>query len=445
MNLIQISKICNGKLNKNNNIQIKGFSTDTRTIRKGEIYVALIGENLDGHRFIKSAFEKGAAACIVSDKKVVNDKNSFILVDDTLKALQDLAKNVRKENNVPVVAITGSVGKTSTRDLIGSVVSSHFNTMKTKGNLNNEIGLPLTLLKYKKEEAMVLEMGMNHMREIALLADIARPNIGVITNVGTAHIGNLGSRENILKAKLEIAEQFTEKDTLIINIDNNLLHNFYKDNNVKYKIKTFAINRDADFKAENVVLNERNSSFDCNGHHFVINVPGEHFVLNALSAIAVGDTMGIPYDKIQNAISNFALTENRMDFIKLDKIEIIDGSYNANLDSMISSLKVLGKQKKRKVAILADMLELGKYSKELHHKVGEAVVENNVDLLICIGHEAKEIYEGAAECKNKIWSLNNKLAIDDLLREIHEGNIVLVKGSMLMNLKEIVAYLKNNF
>ena len=130
MNLIQISKICNGKLNKNNNIQIKGFSTDTRTIRKGEIYVALIGENLDGHRFIKSAFEKGAAACIVSDKKVVNDKNSFILVDDTLKALQDLAKNVRKENNVPVVAITGSVGKTSTLDLIGSVVSSHFNTMK---------------------------------------------------------------------------------------------------------------------------------------------------------------------------------------------------------------------------------------------------------------------------------------------------------------------------
>ena len=352
---------------------------------------------------------------------------------------------MRKENNVPVVAITGSVGKTSTRDLIGSVVSSHFNTIKTKGNLNNEIGLPLTLLKYKKEEAMVLEMGMNHMREIALLADIARPNIGVITNVGTAHIGNLGSRENILKAKLEIAEQFTEKDTLIINIDNNLLHNFYKNNNVNYKIKTFAINRDADFKAENVVLNERSSSFDCNGYHFIVNVPGEHFVLNALSAIAVGDTMGIPYEKIQKAIEAFVLTENRMDFIKLNKIEVIDGSYNANLDSMISSLKVLGKQNKRKVAILADMLELGKYSKELHYKVGEAVVENNVDLLICIGQEAKQIYEGAAECRNKIWCSNNKLAIDDLLREIHEGDIVLVKGSMLMNLKEIVVYLKNNF
>ena len=188
--------------------------------------------------------------------------------------------------------------------MVGAVVSSYYSTLKTEGNFNNHIGVPITIMRYDNEEAMVLEMGMNHLREIAKLVEIARPNIGVITNVGTAHIGLLGSRENILKAKLEMAEYFDENNTLIINLDNDMLEGYYKNADVKYKIKTFAIKHDADVKAENVCLYESRSTFDYKGMSYEVNVPGEHFVLNALAAIAVGECLNIPYEYIKEAIKN---------------------------------------------------------------------------------------------------------------------------------------------
>lgn len=444
MNLKEIALACGGQIVGDETVEVTHFSNDTRTIQAGALYIPIIGEVFDGHQFISQAFEKGAVASLTS-KKDETYTHPVIYVEDTLKALQDIAHYTAQKAGVPVVGITGSVGKTSTRDMVGAVVASQFNTLKTIGNYNNNIGLPLTIMRYTSEEAMVLEMGMNHLREIALLADIARPNIGVITNVGTAHIGLVGSRENILKAKLEMAEFFDENNTLIINMDNDMLRKFKEEASVNYRIKTFGIHHACDVKAENVELYESRSTFDYNNHHFEVNVPGEHFVLNALAAIAVGECLNIPYEKMQAAIANFELTKNRMDFVDLKNgIQIIDGTYNANLDSMLSSLAVLGRYERRKVAVLADMLELGEYSEELHLKTGKAVDENKIDVLICVGKESKHIIEGAENTSEKHWFSSNDEAYHYLKTILQKEDIVLVKGSNSMRLKEIITKLKEN-
>ena len=444
MNLFEIAKACNGRLVGNGEIEIIQYSNDTRTLQKGALYIPIVGEVFDGHRFISQAFEKGAVATLSSHQDETYE-GACIYVEDTLKAFQDIAHYTALKANVPIVGITGSVGKTSTRDMVGAVVSSYYSTLKTEGNFNNHIGVPITIMRYDNEEAMVLEMGMNHLREIAKLVEIARPNIGVITNVGTAHIGLLGSRENILKAKLEMAEYFDENNTLIINLDNDMLEGYYKNADVKYKIKTFAIKHDADVKAENVCLYESRSTFDYKGMSYEVNVPGEHFVLNALAAIAVGECLNIPYEYIKEAIQNFELTKNRMDFVHLkNEISIIDGTYNANLDSMLSSLAVLGKYERRKIAVLADMLELGEFSKELHLKTGKAVDENKIDVLICVGNESKYVIDGAENTKDKHWFSSNQEAYEYLKSILQPKDIVLVKGSNSMRLKEIITQLKEN-
>lgn len=444
MNLFEIAKACQGRLVGNGNIEIKQYSNDTRTLNEGALYIPIVGEVFDGHRFISQAFEKGAVATLSSHEEEVYE-GACIYVEDTLKAFQDIANYTAQTVGVPIVGITGSVGKTSTRDMVGAVVSSYYSTLKTEGNFNNHIGVPITIMRYQNEEAMVLEMGMNHLREIAKLVEIARPNIGVITNVGTAHIGLLGSRENILKAKLEMAEYFDESNTLIINLDNDMLEDFYKKANVNYKIKTFAVKNNADVKAENVCLYESKSTFDYKGMSYEVNVPGEHFVLNALAAIAVGECLNIPYTNIKEAIQNFELTKNRMDFVNLKNgVSIIDGTYNANLDSMLSSLAVLGKYERRKIAVLADMLELGEFSEELHLKTGKAVDENKIDMLICVGNESKHIIEGAKNTVNKYWFASNQEAYDYLKSILKPQDVVLVKGSNSMRLKEIITQLKEN-
>ncbi len=443
MNLFEIAKACRGRLVGDGNIEITQYSNDTRTIEPGALYIPIIGEVFDGHQFINQAFQKGAVATLSSQDESYD--GAVIYVEDTLVALQAIAHYIATKANVPIVGITGSVGKTSTRDMVGAVVASHYDTLKTIGNYNNNIGLPLTICRYKNEEAMVLEMGMNHLREIALLVDIARPNIGVITNVGTAHIGLLGSRENILKAKLEMAEYFDENNTLIINNDNDMLHDFYQSADVKYQIKTFGIKNKADVMAENVCLYESRSTFDYNGIHYEVNIPGEHFVLNALAAIAVGECLNIPYSKMKEAIVSFELTKNRMDMIDLNHhISVIDGTYNANLDSMLSSLAVLGRYERRKIAVLADMLELGEFSEELHLKTGKAVDENKIDVLICVGNESKNIIAGANDTDNKHWFNTNQEAYDYLKSILKEDDVILVKGSNSMRLKEIINQLKEN-
>ena len=325
MKVKEILKVTKGKmLFGNEELEVENFSKDTRTIQKGDIYIGIKGEKFDGSNFWNQALDAGAMAVIISniqiskeEKEKYKDK-TIIQVEDTLEALYEIAKYKRSLYNIPVIAVTGSVGKTSTKDIIASVVSQKYKTLKTEGNNNNNIGLPLTILKLENHEALVVEMGMNNLGEIRVLTNIAKPNVAVITNVGTSHIGNLGSRENILKAKLEIIEGLEKNGTLVINKDNDLLKKWYEENkNSKYKVKTYGIKEKCDYRGYNIEAKENGSNYkvDINNktYEIKINVGGEHFVYNSLCAITVAELFEIPMEKIQKGILQFELTKNRME------------------------------------------------------------------------------------------------------------------------------------
>ncbi len=433
------------------NLICKSFSRDTRKINKGDVYFGIKGENFDGNDFWRKALENGASCVIIENINFTQkDKEEFrgktiIKVTNTLEALYNIARYKRNLYNIPVIGITGSVGKTSTKDIIANVVGQKYKTLKTLGNNNNNIGLPFTILRLQDEEAMVVEMGMNHFGEISLLTSIAKPTICIITNIGTAHIGNLGSKENILKAKLEILEG-CESPTVIINNDDELLHKWYENNKEKINIKTYGIQRKSDLNAENIILEEARSKFTCKlkGEQKNIQVPkgGEHFVLNSLCAAIVGEELQIDPEKIANGIAGFELTRKRMDITELENgVKIINDAYNASLESMSASLKFLSEFKDgRKIAILGDMLELGDFANEIHEKVGEEIVKRNIDILICNGENAKNIAKKAKEKMNSknIYYLEKKEEIITLLEKIVKPkDIILVKASNGMRFYEL--------
>ena len=439
MKIEEILNVTNGKLIcGDKNIEVNKFEIDTRNVNEGDIFVAIKGENTDGNLYYKDAVKKGAICLLdkMPDEKVGN----IILVEDTIKALQNLAEYKRKQYDIPVVAITGSVGKTSTKDLVASVMAEKFNVLKTQGNYNNGIGLPLTILRLKNEDAMVVEMGMNHFGEISLLSKIAKPTLAIITNVGTAHIGNLGSRENILKAKLEILEGL-QGNTVIINNDNDLLSKWAEKDD-KYNVITYGItNNQSNFVAKNIKSYENQSVFEVEDESITVPVGGEHFVLNSLCAIAVGKYFEIPMEKIKQGIAKFELTKKRMEIndTKLGAI-IINDSYNANYDSMKAAIQYLESIKnRRKIAVLGDMKELGEYSEELHKEVGELI--ENIDILITVGDLAKLISKNAKISK-KFECDSNEEAIDRIKHIIEKDDAILLKASNSMNFSEIADSLK---
>ena len=451
MEIKDILKVINGKmLIGDEKLVCDSFSKDTRTIQNGDIYIGIKGENFDGNKFWKQALDNGAGVVIIQDVEVSTEElknykdKTVIKVEDTLKALYEIAKYKRSLYDIPVVAITGSVGKTSTKDIIASVVSTKYKTLKTEGNNNNNIGLPLTILKLKDHEALVVEMGMNHFGEISLLTDIAKPTLAVITNIGTSHIGNLGSRENILKAKLEILEGM-KIPKIIINNDNDLLHDWYNENSEKLEIHTFGIESNSEVMGKDIKMQEESSEFtavtDSKETNIKVPVGGEHFVYNALCAMTVGKVLNIPVDKIQYGIESFELTKKRMDIKKLENgAIIINDAYNASFESMKVSLEFLANHTgERKIAVLGDMFELGEYSEELHRKVGKEVVKNNIDMLICAGENAKYIIEEAKK-NSKIETYfmhNNEEIVEKLSQELRNGDVVLVKASNGMKFFEI--------
>ena len=451
MKVKEILKVTKGKmLFGNEELEVENFSKDTRTIQKGDIYIGIKGEKFDGSNFWNQALDAGATAVIISniqiskeEKEKYKDK-TIIQVEDTFEALYEIAKYKRSLYNIPVIAVTGSVGKTSTKDIIASVVSQKYKTLKTEGNNNNNIGLPLTILKLKDHEALVVEMGMNHFGEISLLTNIAKPTLAVITNIGTSHIGNLGSRENILKAKLEILEGM-KIPRVIINNDNDLLHKWYEENKEKIEIHTYGINNSSDVIAEKIELGEEKSKFvvKTSSEKVNIDVPvgGEHFVYNALCGFMVGKVLGLTAKEIQNGISKFELTKKRMDIRVLKNgATLINDSYNASYESMKASLKYLSSRTDfRKIAVLGDMLELGDFSKELHEKVGEEVANDNIDVLICRGEFAKNIISKANKNKKTQCFLlqNNEEILSKLQEILKEGDGVLIKASNGMKFYEI--------
>jgi len=450
-----IIKKCNGKLIVGNeNIILDNFSKDTRTINNNDIYIGIKGEVFDGNNLYKEALENGALGCILDDTTNIDidylkkyQDRFIIVVKDTIKCIQTLAIYKRNLYDIPVIGITGSVGKTSTKDIVTSVLSKKYKVLSTIGNYNNHIGVPLTILRLKDEECMVIEMGMNNLGEISKLSEIAKPTVSIITNVGTAHIGNLGSRENILKAKLEILNGMNKDGILIINNDNDLLHNYYLENGNTKNIVTFGIDNDSNYMANNIKRDTLSSTYNVlindNIYNFKINIPGDHFVLNSLCAISIGNLFNIDVSLIKEGIENFILTKRRMEIEKIKDITIINDSYNANLDSMNSAINYLGSLNNRKIAVIGDMLELGKFSGELHRKVADTLLKNNIDIVITVGELSKYIKDELN--KNNyynIFSYDNNIDAFNKLKEIIKRNDnVLFKASNSMKFNEIYNYL----
>lgn len=448
----EILKAVDGKLiSGNNNIKISGVSTDSRTIKKGELFIPLIGENFNGENFLDDAIKLGSASLTAKSINTNKYEKPVILVEDTKIAFHRLANYYRSKFDIPFIAVTGSSGKTTTKDMIYSVLSKKYNVLKTEGNLNNEIGLPITLFKLNKtHQIAIVEMGMSDFGEIRKLKNIANPNIAVYTNIGVAHIEKLGSRENILKAKSELIEDFGNGNSIVINSDDDMLRKLLNSTNSEYI--TYGI-KSGDFKAYNIRNIENGISYNINlnGEPTEINlsVPGEHNVYNSLAAICIGSKFGVNKEDIKEALKNFLPGKMRLNIINLNEIKLIDDSYNANPSSMKAAISVLkGFKNGRKIAVLGNMLELGEYSNTGHKDVGKFVKNSNIDILITVGDQAKMIANGAKEtgmADDKIFICDdNTSAIKTLKKIIEKNDIILVKGSRGMGMEKIVKYLQES-
>lgn len=427
---------------------IHSVSTDTRTIQEGALFFALRGEQFDGHKFVANALAGGAVCCVVAEDGEIPQGSPVIVVQDTQLALGALASAYREQFDIPVVGITGSVGKTSTKEMIASVLKESYETHCTAGNFNNEIGLPLTVFRLENHhQTMVLEMGMSHFGEISRLTRIAQPDLAVITNIGVSHMENLGSREGILKAKLEILEGLRQEGAAVLNGDDEFLWN------VKGELECETLyygieNTGCDLVARNVTAYSDSTTFTCkiDGKEieFLVRVPGIHHVYNALAAILVGLQNGVPVEAIQKGVRNFAPSGLRQTLIELPEYKVIRDCYNASPDSMRSGLSVLKltETQGRRVACLGDMLELGDISEDAHKGVGKLAFEMEVDCLITVGEGARNIARGAMEAgmnPDAIYSFSNNQELCERLSEILKPeDVVLVKGSRGMHLEEVV-------
>ena len=455
MNSLTISELVsatNGRLVFGNESDcIIDVVIDSRKANKDNVFVAVIGENLDGHKFMQSAYENGCKTFIKnasSSIKLNSSDINLIEVEDTQIAVGNIAKYYKEKFDIPYIGVTGSVGKTTTRDMIYATVSSRFNTLKNEGNLNNHFGVPLTLFNLDESyECAVIEMGMSNFKEIEYLANIVKPRIGVISNIGLSHIENLGSQEGILEAKMEIATNFNESNTLVVNGDDKFLATL-KEKNLNYSLKTFGFNKNNDIYCESYEMNEEDLTFTCyiDGKKEEIFIPtvGEHNIYNAMAAILVGKELNISLDDIKNGLKNFKATKMRLDIIKNNKMTIINDAYNASPDSMEAALKILGRYKNRKVAILGDMFEMGEHSEYGHRLVGRYAIDNT-DLLVAIGKDAIFMCDEAKSLgfdESNIYYFNTKEeAIENIDRLIKEDDVVLVKASRGMQLEKIVEYL----
>lgn len=442
----------------NNNAIVTNVQIDSRNVVDGTLFVALVGEKTDAHKFINKCFEQGAVCCI-TQKKDINKNGTLIYVDNTLTALQKLGSWYRDKFNCTVIGITGSVGKTTTKEMIYSALSYKLDVMKTRGNMNSQIGLPVTILDIEKgNDCAVIEMGVSMFDEMNHLVDIAKPKCAVITNIGVSHIENFKTQENILKEKIKITTNFTDDSVLFINGDDDNLRNVHKYTNVK--TITFGIDTKCDYNAENIVYAEDRTTFTMiNGNNkqdVTLNVIGEHNVLNALASFAVGNYMGINNANIAVGLKNYIAPPLRQQIYKLDNnITLIDDSYNASPDSMRSAIKTLilvgnntTNRNGKKIAILADMLELGDIAINEHKKIGEYLANHKIDCVITIGELAKNIVIEAVNVKPSIINksfMDNNSAYEYVKSIIKSNDTILIKGSRGMKTDEIVKKIKEDF
>lgn len=441
-------------LNGKKDIQISNYKIDSREINKGDFFIPLVGENTDGHKFLNKAIDNNCIGFFVAKDKVkesdvkgfINKNKELVIieVEDTLKALYNMGLyNREKHSNIPIVAVTGSVGKTSTREIISSVLSQENTLMTTEKNMNGNIGLPLMALKLENQDIGVFEAGIDFVGEMDILTNILKPDVAVITNIGTSHIGKFGSRDIIYQEKTKIANGLTGKRILILNKDDEYLRNYKNDNvNIYY----FSIK-----DARNIKMNNDYMEFDTliydKFEHIRINDIGDHNILNSLIAIKVGQIYKMSVDNIIKGINTYRNFSRRMERIKIKNFTIIDDTYNASPSSTKSGLKTLSELKyKRKIAVLADILELGKYSKEIHEDLGEYFNGLNIDILIAYGDAMMYTVEKAKKYINDIFYYNNEDEVIEKLEElIQEDDIIYFKGSNAMKVNKIIDHLKKDF
>ena len=416
--------------------------TDTRKIQPGSLFVCLRGERFDGHSFASQAAQLGAAALLV-DHPVDADVPQLV-VTDTGKALLQLAGWYRRRFQLPVVGLTGSVGKTTTKEFIALVLGAKYNTLKTQGNLNNEIGVPQMLFRLEDSHtAAVIEMGMNHFGEISRLTRAVAPTVGLITNIGVSHIENLGSRAGILQAKLEILEGMAPDAPLIVNMDNDMLRTVKLGDR---PLLTFAIDdQSADFTATDIA--EQGSTTTFTVHHSTFTQPvtiptvGIHNVYNALAAMAVGYVTGVDPAAAASALANYVPAGMRQNLVQVGGVQVIEDCYNASPDSMRAALQTLGKLPvNRRYAVLGAMLELGDYAKEAHTQVGKMAAENGIDGVLAYGADAAYIVEAAKQAgleNARLFDTKGSLA-QSLAQQVQPGDGVLFKGSRGMHLEDVM-------
>lgn len=427
--------------------EVTWVGIDSRKLIPGGLFIATKGERVDGHTFIEQVYKNGAAA-VVCEKAPENEEIPYILVEDSLQALKDIAEFYRQHLAIKVVGITGSVGKTSTKEFIAGVLEQKYKVHKTAGNFNNEVGLPLTVLQIRDEEIAVLEMGISNFGEMHRLSKIARPDVCVMTNIGQCHLEFLGSREGILKAKSEIFDFACETAAVFVNGDDDMLATIGK--KTKGETLHYGLSSENDVYAKEIenlgLFGSRCKicfSFEKQEFGVEIPLPGEHMVYNALAAAGVAKFYGLSTEQIARGIASVKPVDGRSNIIRTEKYTVIDDCYNANPVSMKAAIDLLGTALGRKVAVLGDMFELGENERKLHEEVGVYAATKKIDVLLCVGRLCEYMAEAAEKNKEgsapKVYYFPEREMLENKLSELlKDGDTVLVKASHGMGFADIV-------
>ncbi|MFA5145505.1 MAG: UDP-N-acetylmuramoyl-tripeptide--D-alanyl-D-alanine ligase [Candidatus Omnitrophota bacterium] len=447
----ELLKAAKGRLlNGNSSAVVKGISIDSRTVKPQEAFIAIKGRNYDGSNFIGEAIRKGAKAVIACGRDPIIGsfkKIPFIVVGDTTKALGDIAGYHRRNFDIPVIAVTGSNGKTTTKEMIARVLSGQFKVLKNSGTENNQIGLPLTLLNLDSSHKLaVLEIGTNHFGEVDYLAKICRPNIGVITNIGPAHLEYFTSLKGVLEEKNALLKHLESPRVAVLNADDNLLRKQVLSKSGKPVVLGFGIKRRADFSATGIKASGGRVNFLVNRKYkFTLKTPGTHNIYNALAALTVGRLFGMEYKDISSKLSAFDFPRNRLEFLKLNNTVFINDAYNSNPASLGLAIEALGcfQVKGRKIIVMGDMLELGSRGRLFHRQAGRQAARI-CDVFITVGELSKFAAEVASisglGAKNVFACASNLEAQDILFRKVSPGpdDVVLIKGSRSMRMEDIL-------
>ncbi len=431
------------------NSEIQGAVNDNRKVEKDFLFIPMVGARVDGHDFIEDAFSKGALASL-SERKLENVSGPYIIVEDTKLALKQIATDYRMQLNIPVIGVIGSGGKTSTKEMLSSVLATKFNVLKTEGNFNNEIGLPLTICRIKDEhQVAVVEMGISDFGEMHRLGDIAKPDYVVMTNIGQCHLEFLKSRDGILQAKTEVFEHMPKNGTVILNGDDDKLINAdtLGLNKIFYGLNGQEVSA-SDIVAEGMtgtraVINLFGESFEA-----TIQLPGTHNVMNALAASAVGKVLGLSNEEIKKGLEKASTIAGRNNVIEVRDITIIDDCYNANPVSMKASIEVLGKAPGRTIAVLGDMGELGDDERQLHYEIGQTLEDNHIGYVFTVGDLSEEINNSLSQKNSSCMAhhyTNVEAMLEDLLPIIRGGDTILVKASHFMNFSTVVEAIQTRF